>query len=188
MQDKRELIYEAAMKLFNEIGFDKTPTSQIAKEAGVAVGTLFHHFSTKEELVNALFLRCKDSYLLRVRRGLSDTDDFKGRVRCLFLNSVSWAVEFPGQYLFFTQYHNSRYILEGTHEAARQRFEPLLELVMEGVTDKELKPIPLDLLSSLAWSIITATSQHIMQHPELLQDEAFMETTLSCLWDSLHRA
>ncbi|MCK5033837.1 MAG: helix-turn-helix transcriptional regulator, partial [Calditrichia bacterium] len=52
--EKREAILKATLNLLVERGFHDTPTSLIAKEAGVATGTLFHHFKNKEELINAL--------------------------------------------------------------------------------------------------------------------------------------
>ncbi len=61
---KRQLILEAAARLFAERGFENTPTMLIAQEAGVAEGTIFRHFKTKDEIfltllhqVNALLLQ-----------------------------------------------------------------------------------------------------------------------------------
>ncbi|MDD3246000.1 MAG: TetR/AcrR family transcriptional regulator [Methanosarcina sp.] len=52
VEDKRTAIIETALKLFTERGFHGTSTAQISKEAGVATGTLFNYFPTKEDLVN----------------------------------------------------------------------------------------------------------------------------------------
>jgi AcrR family transcriptional regulator len=57
--DKRQAILDTALLLFTERGFHGTPTSLIAKEAGVATGTLFHYFKTKEELIETLYLDIK---------------------------------------------------------------------------------------------------------------------------------
>ena len=46
--EKREAILDTALVLFTERGFFGTPTSMISKEAGVATGTLFFYFKTKE--------------------------------------------------------------------------------------------------------------------------------------------
>ena len=51
---KKEKIFQAALRLFVKNGIDKTPTAKIASEAGVATGTLFHHFKNKEELYASL--------------------------------------------------------------------------------------------------------------------------------------
>ena len=47
----KEDIYEGALKLIIERGYDDTPLSLIAKELGFSKGGLFHHFSSKEQLL-----------------------------------------------------------------------------------------------------------------------------------------
>lgn len=54
MIEKKELILQTAMRLFSEKGYDSTPTSRIAKEAGVSEGLIFRHFETKEGLLHAI--------------------------------------------------------------------------------------------------------------------------------------
>ncbi|MEZ4579078.1 MAG: helix-turn-helix domain-containing protein [Desulfobacterales bacterium] len=56
IMSKKKKYLKPALLLFVENGIDKTPTSKIASEAGVATGTLFHHFKNKEDLVNSLYL------------------------------------------------------------------------------------------------------------------------------------
>ena len=57
IKDKKTVIMEASLKLFTERGFYGTSTAQISKEAGVATGTLFNYFPTKEDLLNSLILK-----------------------------------------------------------------------------------------------------------------------------------
>jgi len=49
--DKEKAILEAAVAVFAERGFWNTPTSLISKTAGVADGTLFTYFATKDDLI-----------------------------------------------------------------------------------------------------------------------------------------
>src|SRR4051812_41682411 len=49
----REKILQAALGLFSKQGFEKTTTKQVSTKAGIAEGTLFNYFQTKEDL--ALF-------------------------------------------------------------------------------------------------------------------------------------
>jgi len=51
---RREQILTTALKLFAVQGFDGTSTRQIAKEAGIAEGLIFHYFPTKASLLAAL--------------------------------------------------------------------------------------------------------------------------------------
>lgn len=49
--DKQQKIVEAAIKIFAKKGYTATSTNEIAKAAGVAEGTIFRHFGTKENLL-----------------------------------------------------------------------------------------------------------------------------------------
>ncbi len=54
MTEKQFQIMLAALQLFAENGVDATPTSKIAKTAGVSEGLIFRHFSNKDGLLNAI--------------------------------------------------------------------------------------------------------------------------------------
>jgi len=53
-QATREKILRSAERLFNEVGYLDTTTRQIAQEAGIAAGTLFNYFPSKETLAMSL--------------------------------------------------------------------------------------------------------------------------------------
>jgi len=54
--DKQQRIIESAIKMFAEKGYANTSTSEIAKAAGVAEGTIFRHYGTKDNLLLSLIL------------------------------------------------------------------------------------------------------------------------------------
>jgi TetR/AcrR family transcriptional regulator, fatty acid metabolism regulator protein len=54
--DKRRLILDAAVRVFARQGFHATRVSDIADEAGVAYGLVYHYFSSKDEVLNELFI------------------------------------------------------------------------------------------------------------------------------------
>jgi TetR/AcrR family fatty acid metabolism transcriptional regulator len=53
--DKRDRILKAAVKVFARAGFHATRVSEVAKAAGVADGTIYLYFKSKEELLTSLF-------------------------------------------------------------------------------------------------------------------------------------
>jgi len=53
--DKVQLILDAAITVFAEKGFHKTTTTEIAKQAGVAVGTIYNYFASKDEVLERIF-------------------------------------------------------------------------------------------------------------------------------------
>ena len=54
--DKRRLILDAAITVFARQGFHHCRVSDVADEAGVAYGLVYHYFDSKEEILNELFL------------------------------------------------------------------------------------------------------------------------------------
>jgi TetR/AcrR family transcriptional regulator, fatty acid metabolism regulator protein len=54
--DKRRLILDAAIRVFARQGFHHCRVSDVADEAGVAYGLVYHYFDSKEEILNTLFL------------------------------------------------------------------------------------------------------------------------------------
>jgi TetR/AcrR family transcriptional regulator, fatty acid metabolism regulator protein len=54
--DKRRVILDAAVRVFARRGFHTCRVSDIADEAGVAYGLVYHYFSSKEEILDTMFL------------------------------------------------------------------------------------------------------------------------------------
>lgn len=54
--DKRRLILDAAVRVFARRGFHHCRVSDVADEAGVAYGLVYHYFDSKEEILSTLFL------------------------------------------------------------------------------------------------------------------------------------
>ena len=76
MNEKKQCILDASLKLFVDNGFHGTSTSEIAKTAGVATGTLFHYFKTKKELINSLYFHTKECMLNEVKGNYDDKKKF----------------------------------------------------------------------------------------------------------------
>lgn len=57
ISEKEKRILESAIKIFSEKGFSAATTSEIAKEAGVAEGTIFRYFKTKKDLLRGILIK-----------------------------------------------------------------------------------------------------------------------------------
>jgi len=55
--ERKTEILDTADRLFGEKGFDGTSTNDILEQVGIARGTLYHHFKSKEEIMDALIER-----------------------------------------------------------------------------------------------------------------------------------
>jgi AcrR family transcriptional regulator len=71
--DKRRLILDAAVRVFARQGFNQCRVSDIADEAGVAYGLVYHYFRSKDEVLDTLFLE-RWNIMLDVIRDLDGQD------------------------------------------------------------------------------------------------------------------
>jgi TetR/AcrR family transcriptional regulator, fatty acid metabolism regulator protein len=65
--DKRRLILDAAVRVFARQGFHTCRVSDIADEAGVAYGLVYHYFQSKDQVLDTLFLERWDFLLEAIR-------------------------------------------------------------------------------------------------------------------------
>ena len=97
--DKQQKIAETAIKLFAEKGYANTSTSEIAKEAGVAEGTIFRHYGTKDNLLLSVLLPfLKDSLPAMAEEVFNEllTDQvisFEDFLRALLKNRIAFVNE-----------------------------------------------------------------------------------------------
>jgi AcrR family transcriptional regulator len=185
--DKREAILRAALKLFTEKGFHGTPTSKIAQEAGVATGTLFHYFKTKEELINKLYIEIKEDLTAALSAGLEDEQTIRGKIRRIWMNSVHWGLQNLAKFNFFLQFSSSPYISKMTKEQATEHLRFLHEIIEEGKHQDVLKAMPADLILDVVTGVVQGTTIHFSNNSERLKDEHYVEMAFNMFWDCIRR-
>jgi TetR/AcrR family transcriptional regulator, fatty acid metabolism regulator protein len=79
--DRRRQILDAAVKVFARNGFHRARVGDIAEEAGVAYGLVYHYFSSKEALLETIFRDTWTQMLARVREVEGSRADASEQVR-----------------------------------------------------------------------------------------------------------
>ena len=79
--DKYYAILEGAMKVFAENGFHKSQVSRIAKEAGVADGTIYLYFKKKEDILTCLFQEKLGELVEKFNRAVDESASAKDALR-----------------------------------------------------------------------------------------------------------
>ncbi len=74
-EEKKRKIIEAAIKIFARNGYFNSRVSEIAKEAGVADGTIYIYFSSKEELLSAIFDEALQVFVKESKNKLAELED-----------------------------------------------------------------------------------------------------------------
>ena len=81
--DKRDLILKAATKLFARRGFFNAQVADVARVAGVAAGTVYLYFQSKDDLLISIFERTMHEWLEAGRQALAGVSDPVERLRRL---------------------------------------------------------------------------------------------------------
>lgn len=79
--DKREAILRAAIVVFAHNGYFNSKVADIASEAGVADGTVYLYFKSKEEILHSIFHRSVDTAIAEARTKLSSMTDPREKLR-----------------------------------------------------------------------------------------------------------
>ena len=67
-EERKNEILDVAENLFMKKGFDGTSTNDILQAVGIARGTLYYHFKSKEDIMDALIHRMSESLLMKASR------------------------------------------------------------------------------------------------------------------------
>src|SRR5688500_6337896 len=83
--DKREAILRAATRVFAHNGYFNSKVADIAREAGVADGTVYLYFKSKEEILHSIFDRGVDEAIAEVKKKLIAIEDPREKLRQIAL-------------------------------------------------------------------------------------------------------
>jgi AcrR family transcriptional regulator len=186
-KSKREKILEAALNMFVENGFESSPTSKIAKQAGVATGTLFHYFKTKDELINELYLEIKMQMVSALKQNLFEAKTIRQKLECIWFNSTKWAIQQQKGNKFFAMYGTSSYISTSTREEGYKHFNFLIEILIQGIQEEILKNISLELMTEVTFGLISGTINYFSQRKDEFDDDKIRNKTFSIYWDAIKR-
>ncbi|MCL1146358.1 TetR/AcrR family transcriptional regulator [Shewanella marinintestina] len=184
--DKKQAILDTALTLFVSQGFYATSTASIAKQAGAATGTLFHHFSSKDELMNYLFLSIKQEFADAIQAQISQTDDLRADALHLWQVAIDWAMTNPLKQEFFQQYSMSPSIPAAIRQQAMNGILSFMgELIQHGQKTGELANYPLSLMQESCHGQFLAATRFFLDNPETWDDELHKQASFSMFWNAM---
>lgn len=93
--DKPQQIIQAAVRVFARKGYYNSRVSDIAREAGIAAGTIYLYFKTKDDLLVTLFREKMAEFVDALRKAIADEPDAASKVRRLVALHFSLLEEDP---------------------------------------------------------------------------------------------
>jgi AcrR family transcriptional regulator len=187
MSDKRELIMDAALKLFCEHGFQNTSTANISREAGVATGTLFLYFPSKEGLINTLYIESKKELAIYLKEGLTKQKSTKLKIRHTWMRAIEWATENPYAFRFIHMFSSSPYISNLSRKKVASTSDFAEKFVLAGIKEGILARINTPLFFSVFDGLWTSTVNHVATLRSQKNKQKIVEQSFEIFWKGVSK-
>lgn len=184
--DKGEAIFEAALALFVERGFYGTTVPDVAKRAKVAAGTIYHYFSSKEALVNAVFRRWKQALAQEVYTKFPAMAGPEEQFSTMWVTMARWALEHPTAFAFLEFHHHQSY-LDDESRALEMSLKTFAAGVVRAAQDAGVfKQMDTMLLMELMFGAFVGMMRATYEGRVDLTEEALEAARKAC-WDAVAR-
>ncbi len=176
-EERRKKIIETAVVLFITNGFHGTPTSLIAKECGIATGTLFNYFKTKDILINEIFIEIKESRRKVILKDIDTMTSFKRKLNKIWENLIIWSLENENYQRFLNSFNNSYIITDSIKSEIKNNFSFLLSMFEEHIKEKQLKDVDAQMLILNFMGVCLFTKKYFklmeIEYDKKISDDSF---------------
>ena len=165
-EDKRSAILDAATRLFAERGLAAAPTSEISKRAGVAEGTLFTYFETKDDLINSLYREIKLELADAMMSDFPRKKNVRTRLRHVWDRYVNWGIANPKQRKVLAQLQVSEVVTKESKDAGSAPFVEFQTMIRDAIEQRIFRnDLPVELISKSLAALVETTIDLTVSNP-----------------------
>jgi AcrR family transcriptional regulator len=183
-EDKRNAILSAATEVFAERGLSAA-TSAISSAAGVAEGTLFTYFPTKDELVNALYREIKLELADAMMSDFPRRASIRNRLQHVWDRYTTWGVTNPGQQKVLQQMTVWGGLSEESRRAGTAPFLEIEKMAEAAVAQHVFLNRPLEFIAASMTALADTTIEFMRRDPK--QAEKHRRNGFEMLWAAVTR-
>jgi AcrR family transcriptional regulator len=183
-EDKRNAILSAATQVFAERGLG-APTSAISQAAGVAEGTLFTYFPTKDELINALYREIKLELADAMMSNFPRRAGIRNRFQHVWDRYVIWGVNNPTQQKVLQQMMVWGGLSQESRLAGITPFLEIEKTAEAAVAQRLFLDRPLEFIRATMSALADTTMEFMRHYPD--QAEQYRQDGFEMLWSAATR-
>ncbi|MDZ7897600.1 MAG: TetR/AcrR family transcriptional regulator [Arcicella sp.] len=185
--DKKEAIFQAMLELISKHGFHSSPMSEVAKQADVAAGTIYHYFKSKDELICALYIRLKEKTIESFFATDDATKTFKERFRHFYLHMIDHCVKNSKEFYFLEQFANSPFINAIPREDIQKLDQPIYDFLRKAVFTQVVRDIPPKILIAFVMGSANALTK-LQLSGEFKMTSSDLELAFFTCWDGIKKS
>lgn len=184
-KNKKQQLLDTALALFVSQGIYATSTASIAKTAGVANGTLFHHFPSKDALVLELYKNIKRDFALQITPFEPDAAQLEQQAKRVWQQAIDWALTNATQQQFCLLVMQYQPLSAQTKaQIFAEEFGFLKQMLLFGQQHKLIANYPIELILESAHGQFLTSSLFFINNAELAQDANHSEAAFKLFWRS----
>ena len=161
---KREAILAAAIRVIAAQGLG-APTAAIAKEAGVANGSLFNYFPTKAVLLNQLYIALKEETAAAALQGIPPKAAIREQALHMWSNSLRWAMSAADKRRTLAHLRVCNDITPANIAAGHKIMAGVAAMIERGRAGGPMKNTPLPFVIGILNALTDATVEFMLQDP-----------------------
>jgi AcrR family transcriptional regulator len=184
--EKCDEIIRAAMELIAERGFHGAPMALVAERAGVAAGTIYRYFESKDDLIRETHAFVEQQILAVLTEGYHEEQPVRDRFLHIGRRLVEYFIASPMKFRFMEQFFNSPYGADHRREKLFGNKEKsiIFKLFDEALEQRIIKALPLPVLCALTFGpLVDVCRDHILEF--IVLDESLIEQTVAACWDGV---
>jgi len=183
-EDKRNAILDAATRVFAERGLAAAPTSEISKRAGVAEGTLFTYFKSKDDLINSLYREIKVELADAMMSDFPRKKNVRTKLQHFWNRYVKWGIANPEQRKVLAQLNVSEALTKESRDAGGAPFVEF-QSMMRGAIEAHVfrNDVPVELISRALGALVEATIDLMVLNPA--KAKRYREGGFQMYWSAL---
>ena len=183
-QDKRNAILEAATCVFAERGLGAA-TSAISAAAGIAEGTLFTYFPTKDELINALYREIKLELADAMMSAFPRKKGMRLRLQHIWNQYVGWGIQNPLQQRVLKQVEVWNGLTRESKKAGSAPFAEIEAMIEEAERERIVQDLP-RLFVQATMSALAETVMELSRH-DPARATTYRNAAFEMLWAGIAR-
>jgi AcrR family transcriptional regulator len=181
---KQDALFEATIKLVNDIGFAASSVAKIARQANISPATIYIYYENKEDLLVSTYVNIKQSISRSILNDFDDSLPIRDIFQKLWINMFYYMEKHPEYVQFTEQFASSPYSMLVNKEEVEKYFEPILNVLQKGIDQKIIKDVCFDILSAfIFYPIFTLSNQRICTKFE--KDDQNIANAFSLAWDAI---
>jgi len=175
---------EAALECLIERGFYGTAMPLIAEKAGVAAGTIYHYFDSKEALVNALYRSWKTVVAQRVFTKFPQDAPVREQFRVMWNEMIAFAMEQPTAFAFIELHNHASYLDAESLAVDRNLKDFARGVVQLAQAQGLLKPLDASVLMELVFGAFVGMMRAHSEQRIQLPEDVLARAEEAC-WDAI---